>query len=72
MKWNEMLPWLIPLLLIMASGGVQVYSLLDRVDAIELRNNTRGEAALQELNEIKHRVVILENYFCSKVEGCDK
>jgi len=60
MKLNEIAPWLIPLLIVLLGAGGQMYGLIQRVDAIEVRNHTTGEAAIERLAEVEREILIIK------------
>jgi hypothetical protein len=58
------LPWIVPLLMTLAAGGFQIYSLIGQVQELEYAQRTTGRAAIEELDSIKYRVSELERYCC--------
>jgi hypothetical protein len=64
MKWNNILPWLVPVIMAMLIGGAKLYEVIDVVDAIKIRQDTSGKKAIQELGDLKWRVRNIERYCC--------
>jgi len=67
MKWNSILPWLIPLALIAGSACIQMYATIDRVALMEFKQRSEGAKAIGELRELQKRVEILERFCCQEV-----
>jgi len=68
MNIKNALPWLIPLLVSMLLGGYQIWSLVDRVEALEESDRTKGEAAIRQLQSVDSRVARLEEFCCGELE----
>jgi Flp pilus assembly protein TadG len=58
------LPWIVPLLMTLAAGGFQIYSLIGQVKNLERAQATTGRAAIEQLSQLEHRVSELERYCC--------
>ena len=62
--FREHLPWLVPLLLVLLSGGAQIYALIGRVDTIETRQNSSAKTDLVLLHDLKYRIETIERFCC--------
>jgi hypothetical protein len=66
---KEHLPWLVPLLISVLIGGIHIYGLIDRVNKLELTSRTRGNAAINQLQNVDNRVKRLEEFCCGELKG---
>jgi len=63
------MPWVAPIIISLLIGAFQVYGLIDRVDALEETGRTRGDAAIQQLQDVDHRVSRVEELCCGEQDS---
>jgi len=66
MKWSEVLPWLVPLLISMLLGYAKLYEVVNLVEKVALRQDTEGRMAIKEVNNLRWRVHNIEKYCCKE------
>ncbi len=71
-NFKEHLPWIVPLLISVLVGSVQIYGLISRVDALEETGRTRGDAAISQLQQVDNRVKRIEEFCCGEIKGYEK
>jgi hypothetical protein len=68
---SKNLPWIVPVLIPIIMGLVQVYNLVERVDKLEKNSATKGNAAILKLQQVDNRVQRLEEFCCGEIKGFD-
>ena len=72
MKWQEMMPWLAPIIFSLIIGIFQLYGLIEKVHIIENTQQTEGVKAIKKLDNISYRVERLEEFCCDEISTIDK
>ena len=61
---KEHLPWLVPLLLVLFSGGAQIYELVGQVDVIKTKQEKVTADYIDRIHNLEFRLDVLERFCC--------